>query len=257
MKNFLWIVNNRCMVIGVLIGLSMSTSGSMTPRQQEFLALYNDIELRSFCGNSPGTSGDGLKVMYGVDDRQMGLMLAEQVANCLHMTVPRAESTNMICSVSLRKLSKFKVPEALPVAQAAFLDSSDMFRSESVRAFFACVSNVSDVVSFASNVWADVSMHATSRRLDCVIGLKRWIPTRTDLTDMDKQALYADLTERAQAESSFPVAMRMDQVLKTLSADYLVSSVRTNVVLRFKDSISAPNDPQYFRRQAEEMGILR
>ena len=88
----------------------------------EGLALYNDIELRNFCGNSPGTSGDGLWLRYDVDDRQMGLLLVEQVENCLRMTVPRAESTNMICSVSLRKLSKFKVPEALPVAQAAFLD---------------------------------------------------------------------------------------------------------------------------------------
>ena len=122
MKNFLGIMNNRCMVIGILIGLSMSTSGSMTPRQQEFLALYNDIELRNFCGNSPGTSGDGLRLRYDVDDRQLGLLLVEQVENCLRMTVPRAESTNMICSVSLRKLSKFKVPEALPMAQAAFLD---------------------------------------------------------------------------------------------------------------------------------------
>ena len=246
---------NRIYCCATVPLMCLSAYGGVSQQEREFLSKYNAIEMRSSCGNSFGATGDHLLAQYGVSERRMGLLLVEQVEDCLRIEPPRASGTNDIIIGSLLKLQRYRVPEALPVAQSAFLDASDAFRPEALRAFYCCASNVEDVVGFVTNVWADVSDRAASRRLDCVMGLNRWISETCSSPVVDRQGLYEAVSNCAQSETRLPIAMRLDHALQNLSPSYSASSIRTNLVQRFMNDTTAPVDPLYFRRQAESMGI--
>lgn len=242
-----------CAIIG---SACLAVHGELSPAEREFVSAYFSSEQRAFCGTSPALSSDSYMTQYAITELRLREILAEVVGECLSVAMPRPNSTNDYCSMALLKLRRYGNGDSLPVIQRAFLDPSGAFEDEALRAYFACVTNVCDVAAFAESVWTNSCSTADSSRAGFIIAATRWVGSKTDITSGEKNMLYSIFSSRSQVEPLVSVAMRLDALLLTLNSGYATSSVRTNLVNRFRTDTTSRRDPFYFKRIGDSMGLV-
>ena len=247
----------RKLVAATLVAMAAARAcpNGQTASCDDFVDQLMRLNRAEFCGNTPGMDVESVLTRNNLTARDAGLILCDKVDKILQMPLPRPAETNAICSFVLLAMSRFNVPEAAMPARSAFLDSSDSFDYEALSAFFDCVTNVQDVVNCTDAVWTNHSSRAETKRLNYSVALLKWVNGKPELSAIERNALYTKCACCVEQELSFPVAVRIDKVLLELNGGYCSSSIRTNLVNRFKFDSSARRDSRYFRRLADEMGL--
>lgn len=247
----------RVLLLCACIACGMSLRAELSPVERRFAAEYFERARQCFCGNSPGVDYAGIMRRHGISDVQMRRILRDVASECLDIAPPRGSVTNDICEAALFLMMKFHSPESVTVAKRAYFDESEKFRAAARSALFACVTNVSEVMSFASQVLGSRLSRVRADGIRVILSVSEWATSQTNRFPHVKSALYDGFQNIVAVETNAPIALRLDLLMKELSPNYEESSLRTNLIWRLKDDRTALKDPEYFSRLADEMHLPR